>query len=211
MPFIKLFFKNRCLLLLLFNCFSITSIAQTTPGNPTDDLKNTEKIIMVGNSITYQGDWQKLLNRNDVTNWGIPGYTTQQISWTIKNLIPKKPAVCFLEGGINDLTLGIKPKRVFLNQIKVIDTLISHKIIPVVQSTIYQHQSDDKNKRVRKVNKLISKYCNKNNIEYIDLNKVLSVNNDLKKEFTNDGTHLTKEAYVQWAVLVTEKLKKLRL
>ena len=104
---------SKSILVLFCILNSVQMLAQSTPGNPTDTIKYVSKIIMVGNSITYGGDWTTLLDRSDVTNWGIPGYTTQQLSWTIKNIIPKKPEICFLEGGINDLSLGITPRRVF--------------------------------------------------------------------------------------------------
>ncbi len=193
-----------CMLLLLSFC----TVAQR---NPTDTITQSSPIVMVGNSITFQGDWKKVLNRNDVTNWGIPGYTTGQIAWTIKHVIALRPKICFLEGGINDLTLGITPKRIYQNQVGVIDTLLAHGIIPVVQSTIYQYKSSDGNKRVKKANKLLEDYCAKHGIDYLDLNGVLSTGNELKQEITTDGTHLKPEAYTLWATLVLEELKKSRL
>jgi lysophospholipase L1-like esterase len=179
--------------------------------NPTDTIKSPCKILMMGNSITHMGDWQKVLHRKDVINWGIPGYTTEQLSWTVKNFIELKPVVVFMEGGINDLTLGITPERVCENQIKVIDSLLFHHIIPVVQSTIYQRNSRDHNKRVKKVNKLILEYCSKHQIDYLDLNSVLSENDELKKDITTDGTHLKPGAYILWAELITKELTKLKL
>ncbi len=185
--------------------------AQGTPGNPTDTIKHIANIVMSGNSITYSGHWKKLLGREDVTNWGIPGYTTEQISWTIKNFSKENPKVAFLEGGINDLTLGITPKRIFRNYIRMIDSLKAHNVIPVIQSTIYQYKSADKNKNVKKVNKLVSSYCKLHNIKYIDLNSVLSANDELIADYTTDGTHLKENAYVLWAKLVSEALKELNI
>ncbi len=180
-------------------------------SSPTDTIKSRGQIFMVGNSITFQGDWKKILKREDIVNWGIPGYTTEQISWTVKNFLPLNPTVCFLEGGINDITLGIAPDRVFANQVKVLDTLLAHGIIPVVQSTIYQNNSRDKNARVKEINGLISTYCTEHHIDYIDLNAVLSDADELKKEFTMDGTHLFPPAYALWADLVLKELEKLKL
>ena len=181
-------------------CFVVTARAQNV---------DSARILMVGNSITFQGDWKKVLGREDVTNWGIPGYTTQQLSWTFKNYVLLKPRVVFLEGGINDLTLGISPKRICLNQVKVLDSLIAHHIIPVLQSTIYQNPSPDKNRNVKMVNKLLSEYCSQHQIDYLDLNNVLSQNGYLKTELTTDGTHLKPEAYLLWATLIKSELLKL--
>ena len=82
-------------------------------SSPTDTIKVRENILMVGNSITFQGEWKKTLHRDDVTNWGIPGYPNEQISWTVNNFLPLNPTVCFLEGGINDINFGNYAKSCF--------------------------------------------------------------------------------------------------
>ncbi len=196
---------------LLFTLLLLQSFCGIAQSNPTDTISQSSPIVMVGNSITHHGDWKNVLNREDVTNWGIPGYTTGQIAWTLKHVIALHPRVCFLEGGINDLTLGISPRRVFQNQVGVIDTLLAHGIIPVVQSTIYQYQSSDDNKRVMKVNKLLKNYCGKHAVDYLDVNSVLSSGSELKQELTTDGTHLQPRAYALWAELINGELKKLHL
>lgn len=196
---------------LLISACLFLAVAGFAQSNQTDTITKSSPIVMAGNSITHHGDWQKVLGRKDVTNWGIPGYTTEQISWTIKHVVALHPKVCFLEGGINDLTLGITPKRIYQNQLKVMDTLLAHGIVPVLQATIYQYNSTDGNKRVKKVNKLLKAYCQKHGIDYLDLNSVLSDREGLKKDLTTDGTHLQPEAYVLWAALVKKEITKLGL
>ncbi len=198
--------KMRATVIMIL--FLIYGTLQVKAQNTSAD---SAKILMVGNSITYQGNWKKILGRTDITNWGIPGYTTEQLSWTIKNYTKLRPTVVFLEGGINDLTLGISPQRVFQNQVKVIDSLYAHHIIPVVQSTLYQNPSSDQNKKVKKVNKLIKKYCAAHGIDYLDINSVLSENGLLKKELTIDGTHLKQPAYLLWADIIKKELQKLKM
>jgi lysophospholipase L1-like esterase len=216
LDYMKHFFST--IILVIAIVVNNITYAQTTPGNPTDDIKKISKIVMSGNSITHGGNWKKILDREDVTNWGIPGYTTEQISWTIKNYLKEKPAVVFLEGGINDISLGISPKRVFQNYVRMIDSIRAYNVIPVVQSTILKcyHEVHNKNykadnKKVNKVNKMVAAYCKKNNIKYIDLNSVLSKNGELIAEYTSDGAHLKENAYIVWAKLVTAMLKELNI
>jgi alpha-glucosidase len=197
-------FFHLTVLLLFF-------IKASAQSNPSDTIKAGNPIIMVGNSITFQGDWKKVLNRNDVTNWGIPGYTTGQIAWTFKNFVKLQPKVCFLEGGINDISLGISPKRIYENQIKMIDSLQAHNIIPVMQSTIYQLNNKANNKKVTKTNRLIKAYCDKHHIDYIDLNKLFAPGKNLNAALTTDGTHLKPPAYDLWAKEITGELQKLGL
>lgn len=182
--------------------------------HPAFSQDNKHKtIVMFGNSITYQGKWQEILGRDDVVNWGIPGYTTGQLIWTIKNVLQEHPGtkIWFIEGGINDITLGVPVKRIFENQKITIDSLKRNNIIPVIQSTILVNGDKKKNKEVSKLNKLIFKYCKKNNIDCIDLNKLFTANGELKKELTIDGCHLVQLAYPQWAKEVEKVLIKYHL
>ena len=200
--------SQRILLLIAAILLHVCSNAQAT--NDSDSHKS---IVMFGNSITFQGNWDELLNRTDIVKWGLPGYTTGQLIWTIKNVLHDYPntKTWFLEGGINDITLGVPVKRIFGNYKTIIDSLQRNNIIPVVQSTIYQYHSTDKNKKVKKVNRLVKNYCMAHNVAYIDLNTVLSAKAELKSELTVDGTHLKKEAYLLWAILVNEMLEKFKL
>jgi hypothetical protein len=95
--------KYRILLLITF--FFINSGFTQNAENKT---KEAITIVMFGNSITFQGKWEQVLNRQDVANCGIPGYTTGQLIWTIKNVLRDHPGtkIWFLEGGINDISLG---------------------------------------------------------------------------------------------------------
>ena len=168
---------------------------------------------MFGNSITNQGKWEELLGRQDVLNWGIPGYATGQLIWTIKNVLHDHPGtkIWFLEGGINDITLGVPAKKIFSNYKIIVDSLKKNHIIPVVQSTILKVGAKEDNQEVAKLNKLVKNYCIKNNIDYIDLNAFLSKNGELMKELSIDGTHLKPDAYKPWTESVKKILSKYNL
>jgi lysophospholipase L1-like esterase len=167
-------------------------------------------IVMFGNSITFQGKWEEVLGRSDVANRGIPGYTTGQLIWTIKNGLHDHPEskIWFIEGGINDISLGVPVKRIFENYQITVDSLKRNHIIPVVQSTILKVGSKADNKQVSKLNKLVKKWCLKNNIEYIDLNAFLSRDGELIKELSTDGCHLKPDAYKPWGEAVKKVLMK---
>jgi lysophospholipase L1-like esterase len=167
-------------------------------------------IVMFGNSITNQGKWEEALGRTDVLNWGIPGYTTGQLIWTIKNVLHDHSGtkIWFLEGGINDISLGVPVDRIFENYKITVDSLKRNHIIPVVQSTILKNNAKADNMQVTKLNKMVKKYCMKYNIEYIDLNAFLSHDGELIKELTTDGCHLQPQAYKPWGEEVKKVLTK---
>lgn len=179
-----------------------------TPGNHTDTIESSKPIVMFGNSITYQGNWEKALQRNDVTNWGIPGYTTGQLAWTIKNLVPLNPTIVFIEGGINDLSLGIPPKRIYENQVQVLQEFRSQQITPVLQSIILTEKDKTFNKKIKRINNKLRKYCLKENFDFIDLNALLSENGFLKEEYSRDGVHLKEAAYKPWGEAVIKMLEQ---
>jgi lysophospholipase L1-like esterase len=168
-------------------------------------------IAMVGDSLTRQGDWRKVLERDDVINWGIPGYTTGQLEWTFKDLIREQPGlkVVFLSGGTNDLLLGVPADRIFLNQTKAVTYWRSRGIVPVLQSVLLKHGDAETNAIIRGLNARLAAYCAAEKVGYLNLNPPLSHEGELRAELTKDGTHLKPEAYPLWAALVREELARL--
>src|SRR5208283_1255591 len=120
-----------------------------------------KSIVMIGDSITHQGNWEQLLGRNDVVNWGIPGYTTGQLGWTFKDVVREHPrvTVVFLEGGINDLTLGVPSDRIFTNYLQAIAWWREHGVIPVVQSVILKTDEPATNAAISALNARLHDYC----------------------------------------------------
>jgi alpha-glucosidase len=170
-----------------------------------------KSIVMIGDSITHQGNWEQALDRHDVVNWGIPGYTTGQLAWTFKDVVREHPQVkvVFLEGGINDLTLGIPPDRIFTNFVQAVAWWREHNVMPVVQSVILQTAEAETNTAIIALNTRLRAFCGANHVEFLDLNAVLASDGHLKPELSTDGTHLQPDAYPLWAGLVKACLVRL--
>jgi lysophospholipase L1-like esterase len=192
----------RTIILVIF--LSSNLLAQT---------KKQYNVVVFGNSIVEQGNWEKVLDRQDVLKYGLPGQVTGQLIWNIKNVLKDYPGtkIWFLEGGINDISLGVPVKRIFENQQVIIDSLKRNNIIPVVQSTILKYNSKEDNKKVNQLNKKIKAFCEQNNIEYIDLNAFLSRNGELIMDLSTDGCHLKPQAYVPWGEAIKKVLAKLNI
>jgi alpha-glucosidase len=170
-------------------------------------------VVMIGDSITHQGNWEQALGRNDVVNWGIPGYTTGQLAWTFKDVLREHPHVkiVFLEGGINDLTLGVPPDRIFTNYVQSIAWWREHGVIPVVQSVILKTDEPGTNAVIIALDARLHGYCEAQHVEFLELNAVLAANGHLKPELSIDGTHLRPDGYPLWAALVKASLARLGL
>ncbi|MCX6149062.1 MAG: GDSL-type esterase/lipase family protein [Ignavibacteriales bacterium] len=170
-------------------------------------------IVMFGNSITHGCSWNELLGRSDVVDRGIPSDNLVGYLARIDYIFRLHPRVCFIMGGINDIYGGFSLDDIYKNYIKLIDTLRSKKIVPVIQSTLYVstkwHDASTKNLDVEKLNKLLQEYAIKNKILYLDLNSKLIDGKFLKDEFTYDGVHLTWRGYKIWGQELEKVLKML--
>ncbi|KPM33732.1 Lysophospholipase L1 [Croceitalea dokdonensis DOKDO 023] len=178
-----------------------------------DEKGNTlEKvnIVMLGNSLTYKGDWSTLLKRNDIFNGGKRGWTSEQLSWVIKHFVsPYKPRLCFFKAGTNDITLGVAPERVYKNMTLVMDSIKSTGTHPVYTTTLYQHGALDRNRIFDSINAQMELYCKTKGYDFLDLRPFLCKDGDIEKKYVEDGnTHLTSEAYPLWAKAMQPILEK---
>lgn len=174
----------------------------------------TYTIVMFGNSLTDHGKWSSELKRSDVRNSGFPGFTTFNYFHVIdKHVIRHQPKLCFLEGGINDLGLGVPIESIKRNFRIIVDKLLSNKIEPVIQSVLYVNYpweitNQTTNTQVDSLNHFLRNLAEEKNLTFVDINRRLSENGKLKSEYHLDGLHLNKKAYKVWAEEVNKVLKE---
>lgn len=174
-------------------------------------MQGDAKIVMFGNSLTAQGKWVELLGRTDVLNSGFPGLCTYHfVSLLQPHVIDKHPSVCFIEAGINDITVGVAQEKIQQNYQVILETIVKNGIKPVVTLTLYEQNDPVSKKEVMRLNAFLISYCQKNKIEYLDLNQYLSDSTGLKPAFAKDKTHLNTAAYKIWADEVANILKRIK-
>lgn len=170
-------------------------------GNPT--------IVMFGNSITAQGKWTELLDRTDVLNSGLPGMSTYHFLHLLpSHVINLHPKICFVKGGINDITVGVSQEKMQGFYQAILDKIIENNIIPVVTLTVYEQNDPISKKEVDTLNAFLVNYCSQHNVDYIDLNQFISDSTGLKAEYAVDKTHLNDKAYEIWAREIKKFLKE---
>jgi lysophospholipase L1-like esterase len=173
-------------------------------------------IVMLGNSLTQQIHWNELLERCDVTNRGVGSDITIGFIERLKYVIPLKPKICFIEGGVNDLSRNIEIKEIKTNINLIVDSLRKNNIIPVLTLVTYvsknYRDSEMFNKKIKLLNNEYKEIIQNKQINFIDLNQKLSDEQFLKNEFQqNDGIHFNSSAYLVWKTEVNNLLKKLKL
>ncbi|MDP4115336.1 MAG: GDSL-type esterase/lipase family protein [Bacteroidota bacterium] len=197
--------------LLWFWTYAQVPLSESTA--PDSLLTPQFKIVMLGNSITHGGNWPMLLNRNDVAERGVVSDVLTGFYKRVQEIYKLKPKIIFTEGGINDIYNNDSAEIVFGNYKKLIEDILMRNIKVVVQSTLYvsskYNHYAEKNKVVSELNALLKQYCKEKQIEFIDLNPLLSPEGTLKSEFTYDGVHLKGPAYLLWAEQVNGYLTKI--
>lgn len=171
---------------------------------------DTVNIVMLGNSITYQGNWHQVLKRKDVFNGGKPGWTTEQISWVIKNfVVPNKPKLCFFKGGTNDYILGIPTKRITSNMMMIMDSIASVGTYPVYTTTLYEKGNSFKNKQIDSLNFQMAEFCAIKGYDFLDLRPFLCSEGDIMEKYVqDDNIHLMPEAYPIWGEAMQTIIQK---
>jgi lysophospholipase L1-like esterase len=165
------------------------------------------EILLIGDSLLAQENWNSLLGRNDLKNDAFGGAITQQILWNVeRGELVSNPKIVVIDGGINDLLSGVPTQRVFRNYQKIIEILQKRNIKIIAHLILYTVDNKVINKEVFILNYLLKEYFESQKIEYIDMNLQLSDYKKLKSNFSIDSIHLRKEAYKIWANELKSKL-----
>ncbi|MAX71646.1 MAG: GDSL family lipase [Flavobacteriaceae bacterium] len=171
--------------------------------------------VMLGNSITQYVNWNELLNRTDIINRGIGIDVTAGFKDRLNHVINLKPKYCFIMGGINDILFNIKVDEILANYEDIILTLKAENIIPIIQSTLFVSDSYENansiNNKVDSLNSRLIQLSKLHDVKYLDLNDILSSNNNLKKSYTTDGIHLNGKGYLEWKKILTVEMKNHQL
>lgn len=175
------------------------------------NIYRTEKadVVMLGNSITFGVNWNELMGRTQIVNRGIGSDNTAGFLQRMEYIYRLHPKLCCIMGGINDIYQDAPVEKVFENYKKIVERLQEHKIVPIIQSTLFVstkwRRYAEKNLEVAKLDSMLADYARFNGIEFLNLNAVMSKDRLLREELTTDGVHLTAKGYA----LLRDELEKI--
>jgi hypothetical protein len=135
-------------------------------------------VVMLGDSITAEGEWADVWPRGRILNLGVGGDTSAGLLNRLRDVIDRKPRIVFLMIGVNDFLREDIPVELVATHIQFIAVrLAANGIVPVVQSTLYVSNDPGKglNSRIKALNGLLRSWCAENAITYLDLVPSLDV------------------------------------
>ena len=166
-------------------------------------------VVMIGDSITDDAEWNELFSNISILNRGIAGDTTKGVLNRMDYIYSTNAKKAFIMIGVNDLGKNVSMDEIYSNYEKIVSQLKEHGIMPYIQSVLFLGEKHaNKNKDVLKLNLRLKELSERENIVFIDLNKVLSENGKLKKSFSSeDDIHLNGDGYSVWKNSITKYIQ----
>ena len=157
-------------------------------------------IVMLGDSLTDNAEWNLLFPSVDIADYGIGGDSTYDILSRVDQVIDTKATRVFFMAGLNDLMEGRHKKEVILNIKKIVERLIESKIHVYIQSTLLIGENKPEiNKIIIELNNELKLFANTNEkITFIDLNQKLDSKEFLNPDYSRNGKYLNGIGYKVW-------------
>lgn len=165
--------------------------------------RSATETVMLGDSLTARGDWNRLIPTARLRNDGIDGDTSLGVLNRLHAITGDRPARVFLMIGINDL-MREEPVAQVAERIQLIAlTLRANGIAPIVQSVLHVSAREAPiNRNVNALNSLLRDWCAAQGITFVDLAGRLAADNALPAAYSADGLHLNERAYAVWADVI---------
>lgn len=177
-----------------------------------------DDIVFLGNSITDGGEFSELFKMQNIKNRGINADVINGVRRRLHQVTDGHPAKIFLLIGINDISHGHSVSELahryetLVEEIreKTPDTrLYLQSVMPIDNSFARYKNLKNKEGVIKQLNTEIRKIAARHDAVYIDLWPALdNGKGTLRKEFTNDGLHLTGAGYRAWAGLIDKFVRE---
>lgn len=168
----------------------------------------TERVMMVGNSITEGGNWRKLTGDTTIVNRGISGDNTYGLLQRVDDIARRKPSKLFLLIGINDLSKKI-PEEMILQNILTFVRLVQARsastrifvqsLLPVNPGFANFPAGYNVGDAIVTINTQLQKIAPRFGYTYVDLHATFTDKDGyLQAPFSTDGLHLKEAGYQRW-------------
>ena len=160
------------------------------------------------------GTTQRIVNR------GIIGDNTVSMTERLYQITPYNPRAIFLMAGINDMVGNTTAEQVAQRVIKLIETirtqapqtqLFVQSILPIDETDGRWKTLAGRTDDIPFANMLIKAYCETHDLVFVDIfhRMTRGRSNQLRRELSGDGLHLTEQGYRVWAFELKKYVDKL--
>jgi lysophospholipase L1-like esterase len=152
---------------------------------------------MFGDSLTYEGDWSKLLHRDDIINAGVSGDSTHTMLYRLDSINLSNISTVCIMAGINDIFLyGERADDIFERYQMIIEHFKKQNLHVIILSTLYVTSHITEYQAINSEVDILNRYLQ--SYDVLDINSYLTQNGALQPCYSSDGVHLTPEAYKIW-------------
>jgi len=177
------------------------------PSTKTPEL-GQESIVMLGDSITAQGDWNRLFPTHPIVNEGHPGFTTEQLITVAERVAAADPAAVFVLTGTNDIRDGHPQTWTREHLEQLIDRITDRSTATVIVQTVLPRA--DASASVQRLNEEIRDVASLRGLRLLDLYQSFDDGTGaLRSNETYDGLHLDDDGYERWADALEPVLRNL--
>jgi lysophospholipase L1-like esterase len=177
-------------------------------------IKNIMKhktVLMIGDSITEGFGADKYLSGNSIVNKGVSGDSTVECLERINGKwFSEEPSIVFVCIGTNDLARERTDHYIIGNIQKIVEKIRTYTVSSLIYlTTIFPTRNNEPrpNARIIGFNEQLKSFAAEHQCGFFDLHKYFTDDQGmLKKEFTDDGLHLTESAYKVWRDVLSEFL-----
>lgn len=188
------------------------------------DIRKYENIVFLGDSITDFYPIDTIYMDLPIVKSGISGYTTEDILDRMDSMVYQyNPTSVFLLIGTNDIMYdGESTKEKTIENIeKILKNIKSNRkqtkiyleaIYPVNKKLNSQMVRNRDNDIIREINDTLEKYCDENDITFIDMYEVLQdEEGNFSKDYTDDGLHPNDLGYAKISQVIAAYIYDIEL
>jgi len=165
-------------------------------------------VIFWGDSITEWADWNELTQLGNVLNRGIAGDISYGLLNRVGEIIRHEPKKIFILIGTNDINKGIPSTSTLATYKKAIVMLKNslpatriylQSVLPINDSLINRQYYKGTNQEIVNLNAALNEMATQLKVNYVNVYEAMvDDKQQLAKEFTYDGLHLSGKGYLQW-------------
>jgi lysophospholipase L1-like esterase len=169
-------------------------------------------VSMLGDSLTFHGDWAELLGCEHVNNFGVEGETTAEILARLPDVLASDPLGVFIMGGANDILQGLTPQQTTQNLTMMVRQLIGARVpvfvealTPVREDYAGTVSAERFNAEASARNSIVSRAVLEAGGAWIDWGSLLE-----PSDYLDDGIHYSPSGYAKRAAQVDSYLSACR-